>query len=285
MWEDFIKLGANIPDADIQKRIDGKLTDRRDYLPCHSLLVKCSIMLYWDFGTGSLTKRFHVPFYHGKTPAGQRPGHCCTLIYTSGTTGKTANYSQREDVYIKSPASYFYHKQEGHWRVGMCVMNRNEYAAIFFFCFDPEVTLEESCNLYNTIRFGPPSTSFSFLVITIVTYRVSIPPGNPKSVMISHDNLTWTSRVVMETNPEPFTSDDRSVSYLPLSHIAAQVWCRCSSSSRSSRYRPIHYRLSCLLAAASSIKRIGKCQYLHIFRSSQYIYVCSPPPCALSTDE
>ncbi len=46
--------------------------------------------------------------------------------------------------------------------------------------------------------------------------------GNPKAVMISHDNITWTARVSLE----PYggvTTDDRVISYLPLSHIAEQV--------------------------------------------------------------
>lgn len=45
--------------------------------------------------------------------------------------------------------------------------------------------------------------------------------GPPKAVMISHDNITWTSSLVGEVlscGPE-----DRMVSYLPLSHIAAQT--------------------------------------------------------------
>ena len=46
--------------------------------------------------------------------------------------------------------------------------------------------------------------------------------GPPKGVMLTHANLTWTadnSYGVM-----PLTSDDSSVSYLPLSHIAEQMF-------------------------------------------------------------
>lgn len=46
--------------------------------------------------------------------------------------------------------------------------------------------------------------------------------GPPKAAMISHDNCTWTARNIcnhyMDLNHE-----DRVVSYLPLSHIAAQL--------------------------------------------------------------
>lgn len=46
--------------------------------------------------------------------------------------------------------------------------------------------------------------------------------GNPKAVMISHDNITWTAlnaiQVIGGIGPE-----DRMISYLPLSHIAAQM--------------------------------------------------------------
>ena len=46
--------------------------------------------------------------------------------------------------------------------------------------------------------------------------------GPPKGVMLTHHNLTWTSDAsegVLE-----LTSDDRTISYLPLSHIAEQMF-------------------------------------------------------------
>jgi len=46
--------------------------------------------------------------------------------------------------------------------------------------------------------------------------------GPPKAVMISHDNITWTTRNLATFYP-PFDHEDRIISYLPLSHIAAQV--------------------------------------------------------------
>lgn len=48
--------------------------------------------------------------------------------------------------------------------------------------------------------------------------------GNPKAVMLSHDNVTWTPTAFLELLP-PMNVDneERMVSYLPLSHIAAQM--------------------------------------------------------------
>jgi len=46
--------------------------------------------------------------------------------------------------------------------------------------------------------------------------------GNPKAVMISNDNLCWTSTQMLSTIPA-LTPEDCLVSYLPLSHIAAQM--------------------------------------------------------------
>ncbi|XP_053708910.1 long-chain-fatty-acid--CoA ligase ACSBG2 isoform X1 [Synchiropus splendidus] len=49
--------------------------------------------------------------------------------------------------------------------------------------------------------------------------------GQPKGVMISHDNITWTSYCVSKyvCLKSPTESQERVVSYLPLSHIAAQL--------------------------------------------------------------
>ena len=46
--------------------------------------------------------------------------------------------------------------------------------------------------------------------------------GPPKAVMVSHDNITWTANTVL-ANIFNISTDDRLVSYLPLSHIAAQM--------------------------------------------------------------
>ncbi|MFH1104099.1 MAG: long-chain fatty acid--CoA ligase [Actinomycetota bacterium] len=47
--------------------------------------------------------------------------------------------------------------------------------------------------------------------------------GPPKGVMLMHSNLTWTADNAFGVVPT-MTSDDRSVSYLPLSHIAEQMF-------------------------------------------------------------
>ena len=46
--------------------------------------------------------------------------------------------------------------------------------------------------------------------------------GPPKAVMISHDNVTWTTKN-MCSNYFDTNHQDRVISYLPLSHIAAQL--------------------------------------------------------------
>jgi len=46
--------------------------------------------------------------------------------------------------------------------------------------------------------------------------------GPPKAVMLTHDNITWTAQAQLSTM-DPLGSDDHMISYLPLSHIAAQM--------------------------------------------------------------
>jgi len=46
--------------------------------------------------------------------------------------------------------------------------------------------------------------------------------GNPKGVMLSHHNLTWMAQSCVETYA--CNTDERLISYLPLSHIAEQVF-------------------------------------------------------------
>lgn len=45
--------------------------------------------------------------------------------------------------------------------------------------------------------------------------------GNPKGVMLSHDNYTWLNTITAGKLPFPNESP-RIVSFLPLSHVAAQ---------------------------------------------------------------
>ncbi|MBI4952450.1 MAG: long-chain fatty acid--CoA ligase [Myxococcales bacterium] len=46
--------------------------------------------------------------------------------------------------------------------------------------------------------------------------------GPPKGVMLSHENLAWTARLAVDITGA--CADDTSVSYLPLSHIAEQMF-------------------------------------------------------------
>jgi long-chain-fatty-acid--CoA ligase ACSBG len=47
--------------------------------------------------------------------------------------------------------------------------------------------------------------------------------GDPKAVMISHDSLTWTARCVIESFSPLRVGPHEFISYLPLSHVAAQM--------------------------------------------------------------
>jgi len=47
--------------------------------------------------------------------------------------------------------------------------------------------------------------------------------GPPKAVMLTHDNITWTSQAQLSTMARELTNEDHMISYLPLSHIAAQM--------------------------------------------------------------
>jgi len=46
--------------------------------------------------------------------------------------------------------------------------------------------------------------------------------GNPKAVMMSHDNLVWGAKNILKSSGLP-VMNHRIVSYLPLSHVAAQM--------------------------------------------------------------
>lgn len=46
--------------------------------------------------------------------------------------------------------------------------------------------------------------------------------GQPKGVMLSHDNLTWVSHA-LATYMDVRDGKEVFLSYLPLSHVAAQV--------------------------------------------------------------
>jgi acyl-CoA synthetase (AMP-forming)/AMP-acid ligase II len=66
---------------------------------------------------------------------------------------------------------------------------------------------------FNSVKPGNCST----LIYTSGT------TGQPKAVMVSHDNITWTAKNICE-NYFDLHHGDRFISYLPLSHIAAQIF-------------------------------------------------------------
>jgi long-chain acyl-CoA synthetase len=47
--------------------------------------------------------------------------------------------------------------------------------------------------------------------------------GPPKGVMLSHDNLAWTSQLMLDVGGRDHAGGDVSLSYLPLSHVAEQM--------------------------------------------------------------
>ena len=105
------------------------------------------------------------------------------------------------------------------------------------------VMWEEAADPALVERCGKPVYSWSdFLKLgyevsdaTVDERALSVKPGNcasliytsgttgpPKSVMISHDNLTWTGQNIIDHYMD-LNHEDRVISYLPLSHIAAQL--------------------------------------------------------------
>jgi long-chain-fatty-acid--CoA ligase ACSBG len=73
----------------------------------------------------------------------------------------------------------------------------------------PDSDVEERCN---ALRPGHCCT----LIYTSGT------TGPPKAVMISHDNITWTVKCLIDTHVD-MNHTGKMVSYLPLSHIAGQA--------------------------------------------------------------
>uniref|UniRef100_A0A4W3IGX2 long-chain-fatty-acid--CoA ligase n=2 Tax=Callorhinchus milii TaxID=7868 RepID=A0A4W3IGX2_CALMI len=70
--------------------------------------------------------------------------------------------------------------------------------------------------------------------------------GNPKGVMLSHDNITWTSYCAGKmVGADILGEHERIVSYLPLSHIAAQMF---------DLWIPIRYGGTTFFADADALK-------------------------------
>ena len=99
---------------------------------------------------------------------------------------------------------------------------------------DPKITIKGGCKVYSWDDFLDLGKNVEGNN-EIETRQSQVMPGNcstliytsgttgpPKAVMISHDNVTWTA-MVMATQYKRFDENERSVSYLPLSHIAAQI--------------------------------------------------------------
>lgn len=64
---------------------------------------------------------------------------------------------------------------------------------------------------------------FILLYFTIYFKLQSGTVGNPKGVMLSHDNLVWESHAITLQLDNMDPGYESIVSYLPLSHVAAQV--------------------------------------------------------------
>lgn len=45
--------------------------------------------------------------------------------------------------------------------------------------------------------------------------------GNPKGVILSHDNYVWTAKRTLDRDIYKGNAINRMVSYLPLSHVAS----------------------------------------------------------------
>ena len=77
-------------------------------------------------------------------------------------------------------------------------------------------------DLYGTTA----NRTFFFVIINLIPlflrHSQSGTTGNPKGVMLNHDNLTWISHN-LATYMNVRDGKDTFLSYLPLSHIAAQV--------------------------------------------------------------
>lgn len=71
-----------------------------------------------------------------------------------------------------------------------------------------------NCCLSVISKFNIPNEIFPFQSGTV---------GNPKGVMLSHDNLTWDALCIVERLGIIAGDGEVLVSYLPLSHVAAQV--------------------------------------------------------------
>lgn len=89
--------------------------------------------------------------------------------------------------------------------------------------------------------------------------------GPPKAVMLSHDNLTWDAYSITERVGDLQPTYDRIISFLPLSHVAAQVskdWSKVKAIILNKV--PTTYTIkvrSCEFKKQRSVSKKGTCPY------------------------
>ena len=83
--------------------------------------------------------------------------------------------------------------------------------------------------------------------------------GAPKAVMLSHDNLIFTAKVMNQVYGLNPNGQERNVSYLPLSHVAASMMDN-------------FVILSCRGTTYFADKSALKVQNLHYFSTSKKVY-------------
>lgn len=79
-----------------------------------------------------------------------------------------------------------------------------------------EIGRQETDAALKEVQYGIAVNECCTLVFTSGTV------GNPKAVMLTHDNLTWDAVAISE-RLQLKKGDETVVSYLPLSHVAAQI--------------------------------------------------------------
>lgn len=107
-------------------------------------------------------------------------------------------------VQIHSPYSQYVKKSDGYYR----------WSELEEMSIDDDKELEDE---YQSRLSAVSANECCLLVFTSGTV------GNPKGVMMSHDNLIWVTNTSIATFGKIEVGAEVIVSYLPLSHVAAQV--------------------------------------------------------------
>jgi long-chain-fatty-acid--CoA ligase ACSBG len=84
------------------------------------------------------------------------------------------------------------------------------------------IAVNQCCTLVYTVSIFQLCYNTNFLMIEFPFDQQSGTTGNPKGVMLSHDNLSWDA-LAIGSYLQLKTGQEEIVSYLPLSHVAAQV--------------------------------------------------------------